>query len=215
MTDGPSARGTGRLWPGASIRAWLQGLAARFDAVALRPFEWPHDGLPGPEWPALQDWCRVRPAPRLAVAQAEAGSTAAAAAAVRAAAAVALRLDGSEQLQAARGAPGRLALRLRVKLQDALGGWGGADGLDGIWDSGWVPADPKAWLALSTFTPRRATLIVMYGLPAAEVQPLLAALQARSGGFRRPLRVLLVDDGSASFTGLGTATAPRVLALPD
>ena len=194
--------------PGSSVRAWLQGLGARFDTAALRPFEWPSDGRIGPDWPALQDWCTAQPAQRLAVARAGPGADAAARAA-----AVALRLDGSQQLHAARGATGRLSLRLRVKLHDALGGPGGEDGPHGIWDSGWVPHDRAAWVALARFTPRRATLIVMQGLPAADVQRLLAALQSRSGGFRRPVRVLLIDEAGA-FTGSAAADSTRWLPLP-
>lgn len=190
------------------MRAWLQRLGTRFDGVALRPFDWPADGAIGPDWPLLRDWCRAQPALPLAVAQAGPGASAAARAA-----AVALMLDGSQQLHAARGPWGRIALRLRVKLQDALGGRGAAAGARGIWDSGWVPAERAAWAALAQFQPRRATLIVMQGLPAGEVRRLLAALQARSAGFQRPVRVLLVD-GTGAVPGEPAELAVQVLPLP-
>ena len=183
--------------------AW-RALGARYDTAALQPFEWPASGGAGPDWPALREWCTAQPALRFAVARAGPGEGAAARAA-----AVALKLDGSVQLHAAHGALGRLAMRLRVKLHDVLGGLAATPGR--IWDSGWVPPEPSAWAALAQFKPRRPTLIVMQGLPPGEMQRLLAALQSRSAGFLRPVRVLVVDPAWGDMA----AGPPTVLALPS
>ena len=183
--------------------AW-RALGARYDTAALQPFEWPASGGAGPDWPALREWCTAQPALRFAVARVGPGEGAAARAA-----AVALKLDGSVQLQAAHGALGRFAMRLRVKLHDMLGGLAATRSC--IWDSGWVPPEPSAWAALMQFKPRRPTLIVMQGLPPGAVQRLLVALQSRSAGFLRPVRVLLIDPARGDMA----AEPPTVLALPS
>jgi O-methyltransferase involved in polyketide biosynthesis len=62
-----------------------------------------------------------------------------------------------------------------------------------------VAPDTAAWQALERFDPRRPTFIVMQGLPPAQVERLLQALRARSAGFSRPVRVLvLLEPGSAA-----------------
>lgn len=106
------------------------------------------------------------------------------------AAALALHLDGSHDLHACGSAAQRLALRLRAKVQDVVPGRAARAG--DIWDSGWVADEPAAWAALLRFQPRRATFMVMDGLPAARMQQALAAMHAVSSGYGRPVRVLVL-----------------------
>ncbi|MDT9000327.1 hypothetical protein RQP53_13720 [Paucibacter sp. APW11] len=101
---------------------------------------------------------------------------------------LALELDGSLLLQA-RGRLGGLALRVRVKLQDA-GLWpSNAD--TAIWDAGWLRAG--ATQACEQFHPRRATLLLVDASAQPQLPQAVAALRQASAGYARPLRVLLLN----------------------
>jgi len=191
----------------------LGALTARFDNVALRPFDASAPTIADP-WPALRAWCLyglgsgARPLlnpgampsvpVRLALA-AYAGPGLPEA--HTQAAALALQLDGTRLLQQ-RGAVAGLGLRLQVKAQDLM--WWRSRQPQDVWDSGYVPAEPAAWQALMRFAPRRATLVVMPALPAEVVQRCLHALVPRSARFAHPVRVLVL--GSAIDTKLGAIT---------
>lgn len=99
-------------------------------------------------------------------------------------------IDGSDQLAALTGAAARIALRLRVKWQDAL--WWRARQPTDPWDSGYLPDGEAALQALEAFCPRRATLLVALNLPAAALAPRIALLARRSAGFAHPVRLLVV-----------------------
>ena len=208
-----------------SLGRYLSGLGARFDSQALRP------PAPGPSavddararqqpaWVGLQAWCQqgagpgrssgLRPgaqpavALRLAVAAVQGPDPAAA---LAWADAFARQLDGSVALAAlSGGAQGRaaLALRLRVKAQDAM--WWRSRRPDDPWDVGWAIStstspSPSPWS--SDFLPRRATLVLADRREADSLQPHLTALTERSEGFWHPVRWLWVGSGA------GTAAAP-------
>jgi hypothetical protein len=99
-------------------------------------------------------------------------------------------IDGSNQFPRAGGAGGRLALRLRVKVNDCL--WRRARKPTDPWDSGYLMEDAAARRRLQQFQPRRATLIVADALPADALRASIATLQARSADFRHPVRLLIV-----------------------
>ena len=167
------------------MAARLRALSSRFDGAALRPFN--AEATPAQTWPALTAWClRDLTAPW---EMAFHGAPDRVSAAQRAAA-VALVLDGSDRLSACQGALDRVRLRLTVKLQDARF-WGAAQAGD-VWDSGFVPDLQSAWQALARFEPRRPTFIVVKGAPSSERAGALSALQKRSTGFVKPVRVLLL-----------------------
>jgi hypothetical protein len=100
--------------------------------------------------------------------------------------ALGLELDGSLRLQARPGRVATTLLRLRVKLCDAM--WWRARRADDVWDFGYL-VDTKA---LATFTPRRATLVVVEGNDAARLRAAVDVLQALGPSLRRPLRLLLL-----------------------
>ena len=165
--------------------ARLRALYSRFDGAALRPFD--AQAPPAQTWPALSAWClRDFTVPREMAFHAAPDRASAA----QRAAAVALVLDGSDRLLACPGALDRIWLRLTVKLQDARF-WGAPQAGD-VWDSGFVPDLQSAWQALARFEPRRPTFIVVKGSPAPERAAVLSALQERSAGFVKPVRVLLL-----------------------
>ena len=195
------------------MRPLLGPLTARFDAIALRPFDAQVGDRQDP-WPALRAWCHyglgsgarplLRPdvlpdvPVRLALAAyAGPGQTEASAQA----AALALQLDGTRRLQQG-GAVAALGLRLQVKAQDLM--WWRSRQPSDVWDTGYVPAERAAWQALARFVPRRPTLVVMPALPAEVVQRCLHALLPRSASFEHPVRVLVL--GSAIDAKLGAIT---------
>ena len=172
----------------------LRALGARFDGTALRPFDSADStaitaitAITAPAWPALRDWCLKDLASPWQVAFHGAPDVDMAA---QRAAAVALVLDGSDRLSACQGALDRIWLRLTVKLQDARF-WGAAQAGD-VWDSGFVPDLQSAWQALARFEPRRPTFIVVKSSLSPERADVLSALQKRSTGFAKPVRVLLL-----------------------
>jgi hypothetical protein len=120
-------------------------------------------------------------------------------------------IDGSNQLQRAGGAGGRLALRLRVKVNDCL--WWRARKPTDPWDSGYLFDDAAVRQRLPRFLPRRATLMVADAWPAASLRECISALNARRADFHHPVRLLIVDTAlPAGFSGLGEA---RVIAMVD
>jgi hypothetical protein len=175
-------------------------LAARFDAQALRPFD-PTHAPQACAWPALAQWCVPGGEARVALATCTAADLRAARAQ---AAALALQCDGTRALLA-RGGMGRLALRVQVKWQDLASAWSGRP--HAIWDSGWVPDEAAAWLALARFVPRRASFIVWQPPAHAPVAATLQALSATPGAL--PVRVLLLCNRALPLPGLAaTALAP-------
>ena len=177
----------------ALIAARWRALGAGFDDAALRPF----DATSAPAWPALRDWClsdlkqpwqtALHRAPDVGMAR-------------QRAAALALALDGSDRLAACQNAAARIQLRLSVKLQDARL-WRSSQVGD-VWDSGCVPDEQSAWQALARFQPRRPTFIVVQGGLSHERLMALAALEKRSAGFAKPVRVLaLISPGDAAPPG--------------
>ena len=176
------------------MQCFLRAVGARFDDLALRPFE-AGDAVAAP-WPALRDWCLADlPAAPWSVA-CHAGPDRVLP--MRRAGAFALELDGTHRLQACTGALGRLQLRLAVKLQDAQFSRPAQAG--DVWDSGYVPDTQSAWQALTHFEPRRPTFIVIRGSMEAGLAQALATLGNR--GFAKPVRVLvLAGDGQAPLPG--------------
>ena len=213
-----------------SLGRHLRGLRARFDLQALRPpapsGSAADDVLAQqqPAWSGLLAWCQQgagpgnsawwQPGAKPAVAQrlAVAALHGPDGAATRAwADAFARLLDGSEALAALPGgARGRdaLALRLRVKAQDAM--WWRPRQPDDPWDAGWAISTPSShshshWQ--SGFMPRRATLVLADLREAATLGPYLAALAARSDDLWHPLRWVWVGraDDIAQRPGLAIA----------
>ena len=177
------------------MAAWVRALGARVDDAALRPFD--SAATTAPDWPALRAWCLKDLASPWRVAFHGAPDVDMTA---QRAAAVALVLDGSDRLAACQGPLDRIRLRLAVKLQDARL-WGTAQVGD-VWDSGFVPDLQSAWQALARFEPRRPTFIVVKSSPTPEREDVLSALQKRSIGFAKPVRVLLlIKPGEAAPPG--------------
>lgn len=199
------------------MSSWLGALTARFDHVALRPFDARTPTIAEP-WPALRAWCVYglgsgarpwlnpggKPAVPVRLAMAAYAGPGLSDAHEQAAA-LALQLDGTRLLQR-RGALAGVGLRLQVKAQDLM--WWRSRQPHDVWDTGYVPAEPAAWQALMRFAPRRATLVVMPALPAEVVQRCLHALVPRSASFAHPVRVLVLGSAIDSKLGAVTQLAP-------
>ena len=186
-------------------------LGARFDTAALCP---PAPGLPlGPRppcWPALQTWCldalHAAAGPqRWHVATLEGAD---AARLLAAAQALCLQLDGSLLLQACAHAPARLALRLRVELQDAMA-WRRPQ-VDDVWDSGWAVDTPAGRQALAGFEPRRPTLIVLQAPPTAALLDSLRVLAASSADWLHPVCLLVLCPADAAWDSPGQDPLTRL-----
>lgn len=179
------------------LSAWaaLRQLGALYDLAALQPpdaaFASRAVALQGrPAWRALHAWCLADSSPlttRLAVAVLEGGEAADTRALAQA---LCLERDGSLQLLACPGAAGRLALRLKTKLHD-VSPWRERQPHD-AWDAGFLPGTPAGLLALATFQPRRATLLVAQGLGTPALRATCALLHARQPHFHHAVRLLLV-----------------------
>ena len=186
-----------------SLRGRLAGLGARFDGQALAPFVPEASNASAAEWPALQGWCMANPAQRLALAL---PVPAAHATAAMRAARLALLLDGTHALAACTGPAARLALRLRVKWQDAMASASASAGTvlpsARVWDSGRA-LDPAA---LARFSPRRPSFIVIDGGDAPRWLQACQALRQRSGALAQPVRVLWLLEPPAG----GVAAMPWV-----
>lgn len=195
----------------------LRTLGARFDDVALQPFDAAVPDRADP-WPALRAWCLyglgsgarpllrpgARPAVPLRLALAAYAGPGLPEATAQAAA-LALQLDGTRLLQQCAAVAG-VGLRLRVKAQDLM--WWRSRQPHDPWDCGFVPAEAAAWQALTRFSPRRATLVVMPALPAEVVQRCLHALVPRAARFEHPLRVLVLGSATDARLGAVTTLAP-------
>jgi hypothetical protein len=207
-------------------RRLLQVLRARFDGVALQP-PLAADASPAPAGPQpdpaqtalgqqLLHWCNAGagagavpwhqprqwapvPTPLAAAYLTGTSSTQLLQWATR----FALVLDGSTQLQAASqksSSIGALAFKLQVKLHDACW-WRQRQPAD-PWDCGFLPGTAAAQAQLAHFVPRRATLVLAHGLPAAVVQQALQQLQARQAAFVQPVRVLVLGETTQASTAL-------------
>lgn len=211
-----------------SLGSHLGRLRARFDLQALRP---PAPGTSAaddelaqqqPAWAGLRAWCQQGAGPGRS-AWTQPGAKPAVALRLTVAAlrgpdntsalawadAFARQLDGSVALAAlSGGATGTAALvvRLRIKGQDAV--WWRTRQPDDPWDAGWAIDTPPArrhWQA--GFMPRRATLVLADRREDGCLRQQLAALAARSGDFRHPVRWLWVGgtDDIAAVHGLAVA----------
>ena len=179
------------------VKAWaaLKQLGARYDLAALVPPEPAYATQAAaaqgrPAWRALRAWCLAGSSPlqaRLAVAVLEGGD---ADAAHTLAQALCLERDGSLQMLACRGTTGRLALRLKTKLND-LNPWHERQPGD-AWDAGFLPGTAAGLEALARFEPRRATLLVAQGLSTPALRATCALLQSRQRDYGHALRLLLV-----------------------
>lgn len=103
--------------------------------------------------------------------------------------AVACELDGSHALARLGRWRGRL-WRLQILARELVAGRDGPP--DGPWDCGWWRPGPLG--PAEAFEPRRATLLMLLEPEAAALAALLATLRARSPGYARPLRVLVVSS---------------------
>jgi len=203
-----------------SLRAHLAGLGARFDSAALRPpdeaREPDNTDSQRPEvaaaqaalQPALMAWCtdgagpggspfwQPGGLPRVQLRYAEARLSGPDAATLQALAqAFARVIDGSTLLAARPGRIVGLALRLQVKLADAL--WWRRRRFDDPWDAGFLIDTPAAAGQIQQrFQPRRATLLIADGLTPQRLQMCRQALAGRSASLRHPLRLLVLQaDG--------------------
>ena len=166
---------------------------------------WCFDGAGDGRAPLWQPWVMPRVEQRFSIAALTGANGASKSHLVEA---FSREIDGANQLQRAGGAAGRLALRLRVKINDSL--WWRARKPTDPWDSGYLINDAAAPQRLRQFLPRRATLMVADTLPAALLRECIAALHARRNDFRHPVRLLIVD--TALPMALGEA---RVIAMVD
>lgn len=195
-----------------SLASYLQGLRARFDALALRaPTAGPDEAarLAGQAATTerLLAWCHRGAAQRQALrAQSVAPLGVDHRLAVGAlhgpdngdrptlaawAEAFARRIDGSHRLEALPGRAAGLAFRLGVKLHDAM--WWRARQPTDPWDAGWVITTPAALDRLQTlWAPRRATLLLADAGAQDTLSPCLTALAHRRAGFGHPVRWLWV-----------------------
>jgi hypothetical protein len=102
-----------------------------------------------------------------------------------------LALDGTLDMQQL-GGPWRQRLhRLAIKLRESAAP---GSGTGGPWDCGFVNGGAGAAASAASFMPRRPTLMVAWQMPAGELLPLQAALQARQGRFALPVRLLVLEE---------------------
>ncbi len=219
---------------GLLLHQLLPRLLARFDGRALRLQ--PPPGTPQAEaaaldpaqqaaWHALALWCHAgsgpgqrpwwRPGAPTALAQPCSVALLRGDRLARKrqlADAFAHQLDGSDRLAAAQGRWAPLLLRLRVKWDDARG-WR-ARQAGAVWDCGYLGADAAGCEALRHFQPRRATLVLVAGLPEEQVREAVWLLQARSPGFDHPLRLLWLDAPAHAGALEWPGSAERVLGAP-
>jgi hypothetical protein len=104
-----------------------------------------------------------------------------------------LELDGTLDMQQL-GGPWRQRLhRVAIKLRESAAAGSTADG---PWDCGFVNGGAGAAARAASFVPRRPTLMVSWQMPAGELRPLQAALQARQAGFALPVRLWVLEQAS-------------------
>jgi hypothetical protein len=163
---------------------WQANQQAAWDQLQ----HWCFDGAGDGRAPLWQPWAMPRVEQRFSIAVLTGANGVSTSQRVEA---FSREIDGSNQLQRAGGAVGRLALRLRVKANDCL--WWRARQPTDPWDSGYLIDDAAACKRLRQFLPRRATLMVADTLPSALLRECIAALRARSNDFRHPVRLLIVD----------------------
>jgi hypothetical protein len=177
----------------------FRALHARFDSNALRaPQLSDATGITHPQ-PALRAaihaWCvQGLQGPPQASLQLAVLAGAPSRAKSAWAADMALRLDGSYALQAAGNGVARLALRLRVKAQDAA--WWRPRRASDFWDCGYLQTSADAQAHLRRFVPRRATLVLLDNVPAAAALGAAQTLWQNQAGFTHPVRMLLLADTS-------------------
>jgi len=187
-----------------SALAALKQLGARFDLAALQPPDPAHAAHAAaasgrPSWRALRNWCVSGSSPlktRLAVAVLEGGRAAHLHTLTHT---LCLERDGSLQLLACKGSAGRLALRLKTKLND-VSPW--RQRLPGdAWDAGFLPGTPEGLQALARFQPRRATLLVAQGLSTPALRAICALLHTRQRHYGHAVRLLLVPAAAGLDVG--------------
>lgn len=156
---------------------WLR----RFDGTLMQPplLSSPVDA---PLLQNLRTWCEAGAFPRMTQP-----FHAASMAAHDGLDAAACELDGSHALTRLGRCLG-LAWRLRILLREQLAGHSARP--EDPWDCGWWRDGALA--AAAAFRPRRPTLLLVREPGDALAQALLAALQAQSPAYTRPLRVLVV-----------------------
>lgn len=193
--------------PAASRVPGSQAISPSFSQRARPALEaWCFAGAGDGGSPLWNPWALPRVPTRFAVAVLTGASGAPDAELPALAEAFSRHIDGSDQLAALTGAAARIALRLRVKWQDAR--WWRARQPTDPWDSGYLPDGEAALQALEAFCPRRATLLVALNLPAAALAPRIALLARRSAGFAHPVRLLVV--GTPVPAGGGEVTVIAV-----
>jgi hypothetical protein len=207
-----------------SLTRHLGSLSARFDRLALRPpAARPDEAALAARWPdvaaQLLAWChqgagpgnaapwapgaRPRVLQRLALATLHGPD---ATITIAWADAQARRLDASTTLEALPGRAAGIALRLRVKANDAM--WWRTRQPGDPWDAGWAVDTPPALRHLKAgFAPRRATLMLADSEAAAALRPVLAALWQRQDGLHHPVRWLWVGGPGELPAQLGLAMA--------
>jgi hypothetical protein len=100
------------------------------------------------------------------------------------------RLDGTEVLAALPSPQHKFWYRLQVKWCDVR--WWRPRQPTDPWDCGYL--QPQATLAdVAAFRPRRATLVVVLGLPPQPLMDLVRTIQTESTAYRQPVRLLLTD----------------------
>lgn len=166
--------------------SWL----ARFDATVLRvapaqplPEVGPEEALP---LAALRAWCVAEPTRPWAV---HAVTPLPGLNLARALEALQRDLDGDFLLRSLPPGWPRLALRLRVKVADALPArWRPQDA---PWDAGYLADNPGVRAALAQFRPRRPTLMVADAMPDAALRAAIDTLNAAAPQFRWPVRLIV------------------------
>ena len=198
------------------LRAWLATLSARYDSALLR--DAPGDGnapaTPDARTAALRAWCergsgdgraplwRPWALPELPepLALAQWAPSAAPPTPVELLALL-RQLDRNHELASLSRAAG-LRLKLAVKARELA--WWRARPTQQPWDTGYLRSGPEALARLASFRPRRPTLVLVQGLPAASLERALETLQAVRAHYRHPVRVLLLDAPPGAWAASAT-----------
>ncbi|WP_395699140.1 hypothetical protein [Aquabacterium sp.] len=162
-------------------------LPRRFDNALMRAPEAGSTAVDAALLGTLRTWCEAGAGPRMTEPLRVAGLVSRTGL-VAALDAVACELDGSHALARLGRWRGRL-WRLQLLAQELVAGRDIQPASP--WDCGWWREGPPGPAA--AFSPRRPTLLMLHEPDAAALAALLAMLRARSPGYARPLRVLVVS----------------------